>query len=115
MQKIQNLTLPQAKELLKSLRTYQDISKKVGRRWRSLFERNNKGMPLYVVEYLPNVEEDFVYGKSLPVFEKFFGVTPKKEEVVFVKKEWVLWGMKVYMDDNLVDMSFKKVVDKLKH
>lgn len=49
-----------------------------------------KGISTYVVEYFPSVDEDFVYEKSLPVFKKFFGVEPKRQEIVFVKKENIL-------------------------
>lgn len=67
-----------------------------------------------MVEYFPNVDEDFVFSKSLPVFKKFFELTPKREEILFVKKESLLWGMKIYKDDSLVDLSFARVVNKLK-
>lgn len=114
MKEIETLSLPDAKLTLKSLKSYQDISKKVGRRWKAIFSQKMKGISTYVVEYFPSVDEDFVYEKSLPVFKKFFGVEPKRQEIVFVKKENILGWMKIFKDDNLVDLSFKRVVNKLK-
>ncbi len=111
---IKTLSLPDAKKILKSLRSYQDISKKVGRRWRAIFSWKMNNISRYLVEYYPTVEEDFVYEKSLPVFKKFFGCEPKREEIVFVKNERILWWMNIYKDDSLVDLSFKRVVNKLK-
>lgn len=114
MMQVEHLTLPEAKATLKSLRSYQDISKKVGKRGKAIFKRKMDKNSVYIVEYFPNVDEDFAFTHSLPVFKKFFDCTPSKEEVSFVKKESLLWGMKVYKDDSLVDLSFKRVVNKLK-
>lgn len=111
---VKTLTLSEAKNILKSLRRYADISKKVGKRGKDIFRNTSSGVSQYTVEYFPVVDEDFIYSKSLEVFEKFFAAHPTREEIRFIKKDSLLWGMKVYKDDNLVDMSFSRVVDKLK-
>lgn len=114
MTSIDTLSLSEAKKTLKSLRSYQDISKKIGKRWKMIFKKKMEWISTFTVEYFPNVDEDFAYEKSLPVFKKFFDVTPKKEEILFVKKENLQWGMKVYKDDSLIDISYSRVVNKLK-
>jgi hypothetical protein len=86
----ETLSLIDAKKTLKSLRSYQDISKKVGRRGKTIFSKKMNQISSYLVEYFPSVDEDFIYEKSLPVFKKFFGVEPKREEMVFVRKESIL-------------------------
>jgi hypothetical protein len=62
-----------------------------------------------MVEYFPALGEDAAWTQAQEVFKKSFWSTPKREEVVFVENAKIKGGMKVYCDDNMVDLSYKKV------
>jgi hypothetical protein len=45
----------------------------------------------------------------LKAFKKLFGKEPKKEYIVLKKKSSLEGWIRIFKDDNLVDLSFKKV------
>lgn len=110
---IQSLGLEDSKKVLKSLRLYKDLSKKLGRRGRKIFSDTTTGTHSYIVEYFPNVWKEYALEKALYVYEHTFEVIPKKEEVFLVEKNHLISGLKVYFDDNCVDLSFKNIENKL--
>jgi len=111
---ISNLEKNEKKIILKKLRLYQDLTKKLWNRWKRVFNKINNWKSYYLVEYFPNNDLDFVYNKSKEVYKNFFWLSPSREEIVFVEKK-SMWGwMKVFMDDDLVDLSFEKIEKKLK-
>ena len=84
---IEKLNLSELKELLSGLKKYQDMTKKLGKRGRDLFHSELASGAQYVVEYFPSVSEDALWEQAQNVYKKAFGETPKRQEVVFVKKE----------------------------
>lgn len=109
MKQLENIDLTQAKEILKNLRTYTDMSKKLGLRGRKLFMKNFTGTQSFTVEYFPALWENSAWEKAQDVFSKSFSLSPKKDEVYFVENINIKGGMKVYVNDDMVDLSYKKV------
>lgn len=85
------------------------MTKKLGLRGRDLFKKTSTGTQSYAVEYFPALGESSAWKQAEAVFSKSFGVSPSKEEVQFVPSDKLKGGMKIYVDDNMVDMSYKKV------
>jgi len=100
--------------LLKDLNLYNDLRKKLWKRWTQLFKRNMNNSNLLEVEYFPSINEDIAYDNALDVYTKVFNITPKKDEIRFISKKSIWWGIKVYMNDSMVDFSFSKVENILK-
>lgn len=113
MKQIDKLDLSSAKDVLKSLRQYADMSKKLWIRWKKLFFQSLSWDKTLKVEYVPTLWEDSAWSKAESVFEKSFSLKATREQVVFVENPSLKWGMKVYCDDNMVDLSFKKVENLL--
>jgi hypothetical protein len=113
MEQLENMKLSEMKQLLKWLREYSDLTKKLGRRWRDLFFRHLTGKNSYVVEYYPSYWEDAAWSQAQLIFQKSFSLFPEKNDVVFLWKQEVKGGMKIYVNDSLVDMSFDAVEKKL--
>lgn len=111
---IDTLKLPELKELLVGLKTYQDMKKKLGKRGEKLFHSELHETSTFVVEYFPSLSEDAVWEQAQSVYKKAFDVTPKKEDVIFIKKDALSGGMVVYKNDTAIDMSFRKVERLLK-
>ncbi|MDA9129114.1 hypothetical protein N9J72_01390 [Candidatus Gracilibacteria bacterium] len=109
MKYFENMNLADLKHTLSHLKTYEGMVKKLGNRGRSLFHKTLTGKKSFVVEYFPSLGVDEVYTQSLSVFQKSFSASPKQSDIVFVPRDDIKGGMKVYCDDNMVDMSYKKI------
>jgi len=110
---IQDIKLEEMKKILSGLRVYSDMTKKLGRRGANLFHKQAEGTHDYAVEYFSTLSEDDAYKQAFSVYKKSFDREPKKEEIRFIPTDTLKWGMKVYLDDSMVDMSFKKVENVL--
>ncbi len=100
--------------LLKDIKLYKDLTKKLWNRWKKIYEKIKNDKSYYLVEYYPSVSEDYIFSKVGEVYKKVFWTSPSREEIVFSKKESILWWVKIYKDDQVVDLSFSKVEKKLK-
>ena len=109
MKEIDNLTLEEAKQVLKGISSYADMSKKLWERGKELFKKQMRGENTYVVEYFPALGQSAAWSQAEGVYAKTFHVTPGQDEVTFIEKTDVKWGMKVYCNDDMVDLSYKKV------
>ncbi|MCH8518631.1 hypothetical protein LAT59_02635 [Candidatus Gracilibacteria bacterium] len=105
-------TLSEAKNLLTTLRVYDDMQKKLGKRGVSLFHRIQSGTHLCRVEYHTSLGSNEAFSQALKLYERIFGYTPSKEEIVLRENDSLGGGMKMYFDDSLLDMSFKRVEKK---
>ncbi len=110
---VKSLDLETSKKALREMRLYQDMIKKLWKRWRALFHHKIEGTHSFLVEYFPSVGIEFAQEKALQVYLKAFSVQPKLEEIRFVSKEHLLSGIKVYFDDNCIDLSFRNIEYKL--
>jgi hypothetical protein len=109
MKQLDNINLADAKTLLRDMRTYADMTKKLWNRWQALFMKGLLWEKTLKIEYFPALWVDGAWLQAEGVFFKSFWVTAKKDGVEFVPSPILKWGMKVYCDDDMVDLSFKKV------
>lgn len=114
MKILENMKLEDMRWLLMHVREYADMTQKLGLRGRKLFSHKLLWKKEYVVEYFPNLWEDTAWSQAEQVFKKSFSETPSREDVIFIAHNDLKGGMKVYVDDNMVDVSFKKVENLLK-
>jgi len=101
-------------KLLKELKLYNDLRKKLWNRWINLFKRNMNNTSKLEVEYFPSIDEVIAYENAITVYLKVFNIKPTKDEIKFISKKSIWGGIKVYMDDDMVDFSFSKVENLLK-
>lgn len=113
MEVLKNLNRAELKEFLRWLKLYSELTTKLGYRGRNIFLKTLSWEKSYKVEFFPALTQDVAWEKALQVFEKIFWVKPKKEDVVFQSKESLLWWIRVFEDDYLVDLSLKKAVKEL--
>ena len=106
---IQNLSLENMKELLKSIKLYKDLTKKLWVRWRVLFKKWLTWKNELVVEYFPSISEEWAFEKAKIVYDKMFSLDVTMNEIKFISNKELCWGIKVYLDDSMVDLSFFKV------
>lgn len=106
---ISKLDKTQLKDLLGSLKLYRDLWKQLGRRWTDLFKRNLSGTHQLVVEYFPSMSQQIVFDSAKGVYKKIFNLEVSQDDIVFIQKQSLLGGMKVYKNDSMVDMSFSHI------
>lgn len=114
-EKINNLDAKGLQELLKEVKLYQDLKRKLGNRWEDLFERKHSKEKLLVVEHFTSVSEDLAWEQAQVVYQKAFTTIVQREKVQFMIKDWLKWGIKVYLDDSMVDLSFAKIAKTIKN
>ncbi|NDK08041.1 hypothetical protein EOM39_02225 [Candidatus Gracilibacteria bacterium] len=109
-----NLKKEEIKGLLKDLKSYSNLTKKLGYRGKRVFDKIKNDKSYFLVEYYPYADVEYVFTKSMDIYKRFFDCSPARQDIVFSPKKSLLGGMKVYMDDNMVDLSFEKVEKTLK-
>ncbi len=115
MKTIENLNVSELKEILKSLRKYSFMRKNLGKRWEKLFKRGLSDKPQLLVEFFPWISEELAYEKSFKAYEKVFNIKPNKEDIEFKKVGTMKWWIRVYFDDDMVDISYNRVENKIKN
>lgn len=114
MQKIENLSKVELEELLKNLRLYKDLVKKVWKRWEKIFSKLFEWKNEYLVEYYWNLDESYVLKESKEIYKRIFEADVKDAEIKIKQNQKIKWGMKIYLNDDLVDLSFLKFYNLLK-
>ncbi len=114
MDSIKELNINELKSLLKSIRSYMDLRKKLWKRGAKYFKKNILWNKDYLVEYFPSLSKESVQAEALKVYAEVFHENPSREEIVLVAKESLWGGIKIYREDELVDMSFSNIEKKLK-
>lgn len=105
-------TLVQAQELLKSLRMYEDMKKKLWRRGIALFHQKLENTHICKVEYHSSLWEKEALSQAQSLYKKIFSHKPWVPEIILEENDGLSGGMKIYFDDSLLDMSFKRVERK---
>lgn len=111
---LDTLSKEELTSLLKQLKVYRDLQKKIGKRGRGIFSKMVHGTHDYVVEYSPSLDEDYIKQKAKEIYKNIFHLDVWENEIQCIKKEALIGGFKVYFDDNMIDASFLKFYNALK-
>ncbi len=113
MKQLDWLTVTELKTLLKGMKSYVDMSKKLGARWKALFERQITGENSYRVEYGASLDENAAWEKASSAFQKWFWETLSKDQVVFVESRDISGWIKVFQNDDMLDMTLDMACNKI--
>lgn len=108
MQNIENLNKAELEELLKDLKVYKNLILKVWKRWKIIFDNMFNWINQYSVEYYGDLEESYILAEAKNIYKKMFDIDVKDEDIKLINNEKIKWGIKVYLNDSLVDLSFLK-------
>jgi len=103
------LNSSELKQILKNLKLYKDLSSKLWNRWKKLFFSIIEKKSLYKIEYFENMSEKEALDNAIIAYKKVFLETPNIKDINLISKKSLSWGIKIYKDDNMNDLSFKKV------
>lgn len=105
---LNNLNKEQLQALLRDLTLYRDLVKQVWERGKKVFAHIKEWKNDFVVEFFPNLEKNFVLEEVKKIYEKVFSTKPSDNEIILKENEKIWWGMKIYFNDDMIDMSFSK-------
>ncbi len=108
MTNLEGLDKAELELLLKDLKIYKDLIKKVWKRWKQIFDNKFNNKNEFVVEYYWDIDESFVLAKAKEIYNKIFDINVKDDDIKLVKNNEIKWWMKIYLNDNLIDLSFLK-------
>jgi len=111
---IKKMSREELKTVLKELYLYRDLEKELWERGKELFDRIQNGKHSYQVEYFSALSPDIAWESASRAYKDAFQAEPKREEVEFKQNDMLKWGIKVYLDDRVLDLSFDKVERALK-
>lgn len=110
---IKKLNKVELEELLFSLKFYKNVKTQLWKKWKYIFDRVYNNKSFYKVEYFPKMSEENAWKEADIAYQKSFWEKLKKEEVIFIKNEKLLWWIIILKDDNILDLSFSKISREL--
>ena len=108
MTNIEGLDKAELELLLKDLKLYKDLIKKVWKRGKTIFDNKFNNKNEFLVEYYWDVDESFILSEAKEIYKKMFNIDVNDSDIKLVKNEKIKWWMKIYLNDNLIDLSFLK-------
>lgn len=115
MQNLENLNKQELQAVLKDLSLYKKLTSQVWERWKQIFSHIKEWKNKFSVEYFPNIDKEFVLEEAKKIYEKVFSQKNlKDEEIILSEKKEILWWMKIFFNDDMVDMSFLKIQKLIK-
>lgn len=115
MKMIENLNISELKKVLKWLNKYSLLRKNLWKRWEKLFKRWLSGKPYLLVEFTSSISKDLAFEEAFKVYVKTFNIKPEKVDVELMPTDTISWWIRVYFDDDMVDLSYNRVETKIKN
>ncbi|MDD2891503.1 MAG: hypothetical protein PHQ95_00900 [Candidatus Gracilibacteria bacterium] len=100
--------------LLKSLKSYRALEKFVGKRGRAIFARTQSGMKLYRVEYFGEENRAILEPIVISAYTHHFGDTIDTKNIEWKRNDAIHGGIRIFSGDDMVDISFQEVKNRLK-
>ena len=109
-QMVEKLNKEDLKKFLKNLKSINFLVKNLWRRkWLEEFKRINFNYSINTVEYFPVMSLDEVKEISLKFFSKSFNKNISLDQIVFKENSALDGWMRIFSDDNMLDISYKKI------
>ncbi len=113
MQNLEWLDKAELEKLLKNLKVYNDLIKKVWKRWKAIFDNKFNWINQYSVEYYGDIDKSYILSEAKEIYKKMFNIVVNDDDVKLIKNEKIKWGIKIYINDDLIDLSFLKFYNLL--
>lgn len=114
MENIKDLSLAELKSILKDVRKLKDIRAKLGKRWTKTYSNLKDNKKECSVEYSSWLDVEYVKARASEVYKNVFNYQISWNEVCFKEKPSLVWGVKVYYWDSVIDLSFSSIEKKLR-
>lgn len=113
---ISKLNKVELKYILNKLVSLNSLKKYLWNRWIKEFNRINNWINFYKIEYYDfwSMSLSYIKEKSIESFKKLFWIDVKITEIQFVANQNLKWWFRIYFNDNIYDLSYKKFENQLK-
>jgi hypothetical protein len=107
---VSKLNRNELRELLKKIKLLNWLKKTLWKRGLSEYRKVTKWIDSYRVEYYDfnNNSIDFIQEKALEWFDKLFWLKLKKDVIQFALNKDLKWWMRIFVNDNMFDLSFSR-------
>lgn len=102
-------------ELLKKIKLYSSLTKTIWRtRAKREFDFLDEWKSFYKVQYFSGMDIKDVEEQALNLYKKSFWEDIDVESIVFESNDDVQWGIRLFKNHELLDMSFKNIAEKMR-
>jgi len=108
MKEIASLSKKELRTLLKHLTTYQKLQKAIGKRGVSEYHRVQNGKDILKVEYFPTKDMSGIQKQTLEIYEKVYSKKIDTKDILWIEKQDLQWWIRVFLNDEMIDMSFAR-------
>ena len=60
------------------------------------------------------MDKDSAWKQAESAFKKSFGITPSRDEVIFIQNDDIEGGIKIFQNDDMVDFSLSMAINQIK-
>ncbi len=99
---------------LKGLKSYRALEKFVGHRGRAIFARTQSGTKLYRVEYFGEENRNILEPIAISAYTRHFGETIDAKSIEWKQNDAIRGGIRIFSGDDMMDVSFQEVENRLK-
>lgn len=103
----------QLSDILRILKLYKTGLVQIGHRAQLQDPKENKG-PHIRVEYPTGSSLDEIRSFSLESISQYFGIKKVPDDVVFSEKFSLIGGIRIFVWDDMLDVSFRKFANQMK-
>lgn len=107
-------TKPELQTILKGLKSYRALEKFVGRRGRAIFARAESGEKLYRAEYFGEENKAVLEPMVIAAYASHFGERIEASKIEWKRNDAIRGGIRIFSGDDMVDVSFQEVENRLK-
>lgn len=102
------------KNILKTLKLYKDLTKMMGKRGKEVFDNKVFQKSIFKVEYYPCIDIEIVRQMAVQSYLDFFKTQVIPQDIIFSQNTALGWGMRVYKNSEMLDLSLVRVEKFLK-
>ncbi len=101
--------------LLKKVKLYSALTKTIWlKRAKREFSLLEDWQNFYKVEYFASMNISDVQDKAVSLYKDIFWENVSVDQIVFESSETLQWGMRLFKNHKLLDVSFKNIAKKMK-
>ncbi|MBP8016642.1 hypothetical protein KAZ01_01420 [Candidatus Gracilibacteria bacterium] len=110
---IEKLEKPDLLKTLKLLKKFRLLQKDIGNKSKEIFHSSFFKTQKFVVEYFPTINKNDLENFILNTFKLEYGVDIAYENILWKENQNLKGGIRLFIDDDMVDISFEKINNKL--
>lgn len=113
---ISELNKNELKDLLKKIKLLDYLKKSLWKKWILEYNKITNWKNFYKVEYYDFWGTSLPYFKwmSVTLFDKLFWLTISENDIEFISNKNLEWGIRVFLNDNMFDLSYQRFEKLLK-